>query len=346
MTRPHSQTSLFHQIAGECEVSSATVTLALQDASRISMETKERVYMAARRAGYRASKVKRERDLSFATLHGYSRNTGNTGMSGSFLHPSNLALWYGITEGVTLIGASVHAYELDLSDDHWSFATLPSLIRRDKIDGIVLSGAVGPRFYEFLSKTALPCLRLAADDAPVPMDRLFFDFEAAAHLRVEAAIEAGHTRIAFVTRVTKGEIHHLLYRGYEAAMRKHRLTPRLHVFEKSAAPDRDIDTLLQGSDRPEVLFLNNRDEGLRAALSAALSGIDPASGQLRFIVATIDGTLNLRYPLHKIVPDPVALGKAAVERLLQRRQHPDTLPTAFLLGCGYTAESLLPGTTF
>jgi len=341
-----SQTSLFHQIAEACGVSSATVTLALQDAPRISAETKERVYMAARRAGYRASKVKRESDLSFAVLHGYSSASGNTGMSGSFLHPSNLALWYGITEGVTLVGASVHAYEQGLADGEWNFSTLPGLIRRDKIDGVLLSGTVGPQFYAFLQEAKLPCLRLAADDAPVPMDRLFFDFEAAARLQVEAAIEAGSTRIAYLSRSSRGEIHQLLMRGYRSAMKKHRLAPQVVILESGEHGGGDLDALLKAANCPEVFFLNNRDEGLRLAMAAALKGIRPESNQLKLIVATIDGGLRLRYPLHKIVPDPVALGNAAVERLLQRRQNPDTLPTAFLLGCGAVSTDLLPGSAF
>lgn len=304
------------------------------------METKERVYMAAREAGYRASKVRRDSDLSFAVFHGYSIGAGSTGMSGTFLHPSNLALWYGITEGVTLVGASVHAYEQSLADGDWSFATLPGLIRRDKIDGIILSGSVGPQFYEFIRKARLPCLRIAADDAPVPMDRLFFDFEAAAHLRVEAAIEAGCERIAYVTRSMKGEINQLLLRGYRTAMKKHRLSPNVVLCDNAERADADLDALMRSPDRPQAFFLNNRDDGLRVGLSAALAGIPTGDNELYLIVATIDGRLRLRYPLHKIVPDPVALGKAAVERLLQRRLHPETLPTAFLLGCGYVADDL------
>lgn len=346
MPRPAPQTSLFHQIAEVCGVSSATVTLALQDAPRISMETKERVYMAARQAGYRASKTRRESDLSFAVLHGYNSSYGVTGMTGSFLHPSNLALWYGITEGVTAVGASVHAYEQGLADGEWSFNTLPGLIRRDKIDGVLLSGTIGPQFYEFLQETKLPCLRIAADDAPVPMDRIFFDFEAAAQLQVEAAIEAGNTRIAYLSRTSRGEIHQLLMRGYRSTMKKHRLQPQVLIFENADRARDDLDTVLEAPDCPEVFFLNNRDEGLRVALAAALKGIRPESNRLKLIVATIDGTLRLRYPLHKIVPDPVALGKAAVERLIQRRQHPETLSTAFLLGCGNVSTDLLPGAAF
>ncbi len=310
----------FGQIGEACGISPGAVTLALQDSPRISAETKERVYLAARHAGYRESKVRREHDLCLLLLH------GSGGCEPSFYHPINLALWYGVTQAVGAFDGTVHAFETALGDGEWSFATLPTLMRRDKVDGIILTGNAGGQFLAFLREVGLPVVWAGSGEAAAPVDQLYFDYRRGARQAVGALVEAGRRRVAFIAPESGSPTNERLFQGYREALEPRGLLAEELVYHST----QELDALW--AKRPEVVFATSRDAAIQVALSATLAGIPTQEGPA-LLVSTLHPRVDLRYPVSRIVPDAVGLGQALVARLLERRAHPAAPPVTSLLAC-------------
>lgn len=323
------KTNLFRLIADECGVSPATVTLALQDSSRIGSGTKRKIYFAARRIGYRESKMPGDRHLNFVLINGLRRKEH------PFPHPGNLALWYGITRLVGQLDGTINEYDMMLQNGEWQFDSLPSIIRRDKVDGLILTGSAGSEFFDFLREAALPTVAVTAGPTPGLIDQIYYDYERAAREMIEKLVSRNRKRIVFLSRTLDFEINQLFFRGYKSAMEAHGLYDDKLIITRSDLSEFGPDvyhSIFRGRPCPDAVFATDSRDAHQVALAAALAGI-PVSKGPEIVMIKLDENRDLFYPTHIIVPDAFELGTVAINRLLHRKKNPSALPVALFLSC-------------
>lgn len=129
---------LFKHLAQEAGVSPSTVTMALQDSPRIRAETKERVFRASRKVGYRASKIKGNHHLNFAVLYGQANPDQTLSVD------VDVGIWEGISRRAVEMDISLFTQNFLPKSEKTVFADLPRLLRRDQCDGVFLMGT----YYE------------------------------------------------------------------------------------------------------------------------------------------------------------------------------------------------------
>jgi len=319
----------FQQIARVCNVSPASVTLALQDSPRISEETKYRVYLAGREIGYRKSKVRGHKHLQFAIFHGQIHSTSS--MSGNTYFDT----WYGVTRAINNIEATLNIYELNLMDGKWDFATLPSQFKRDQFDGIIVTGVAGKAFLDFLEQVKMPVVVASNMELRSNVDQICFDYEHAAGLAVEEMLAYGKRRIGFLSPGSGLLIHQALFRGYKAAMDAAGCFDPALVEQAEKSYDHEgrmPDALLRRCPDLEMIFATNPRTAHQAALAAALHGV-PAPEGVQFISMQNETHRELRYWTHVLCSDHGNLGESAVKRLLERRERQDFSACTILLKC-------------
>lgn len=327
--RTRRKAKIFNQIAENCGVSTATVTLALQDSARISDETKYRVYVEARKLAYRESKIRGNHHLNFALMHGAG------GGGGGILSNSDIGIWYGAIKLIGEMDASVTIQELDLQDGAWTFSSLPSSFKRNQIDGVILTGTIGIDFIKFLCDANIPVVMASNLDIEVPVDQIFFDYEQGAYQSVKHLISRGRERIGFVSTGGGQKVNQCLLRGYRNAMEEAGLyRPEwVSLVDQRIEPTgKHAEQLLSVMERPEAVFATNHRSAYHMALSAALHGIQ-VDDPFELIAVNIDHRSEFRYRTHLLVPNTEALGRTAVQRLMDRREEKEHTPVVMMLKC-------------
>lgn len=321
--------NLFQGIATQCNVSPASVTLALQDSPRISEETKYRVYLAARELGYRRSKFRGNKHLQFAIFH--ARILPIQSMSSN----TQFEIWYGVARAINQIDATLNIFEMDLQDGAWNFASLPSPFKRDQCDGVIVTGAPGKEFLDFLHSIHMPVVVASNTDIKSNVDHFCFDFNKATRGIMESVLAGGKRRIGFVSPGARHATHQSMLQGYSEAMRE------AGCFDERLIATTDDFYDLEGKlpnalfDRVpdiEALFATNPRTAHHAALAAALRGI-PAPDGLELISLQSELHRELRYRQRILFVDLGQLGQSAVDRLLERRAKPDLPTCTVLLQC-------------
>lgn len=323
MTKPN----LFQSIAQRCNVSPASVTLALQDSPRISEETKLRVYLTARELGYRNSKVKGGKHLQFAIFHGQLLPLlGNSGSS-------QFEIWYGISQALNQLDATLNIYELSLKDGEWDFSSLPGQFKRDQFDGIIVTGVPGNGFLRFLNEISMPTVLASNTEVSVNVDQVCFDYARAARTGVESALARGKRRIGFVSPGAEVQVHRALLRGYREAMEDAGCFEEAYVATTKEFHDHNgslPEQLFARCPEVEAIFATNGRSAHQCALTAALHQRAVPEG-VEIISIQSELHRELRYRQTVIHADFNDLGRRAVAQLLERRENPAQPASTLLL---------------
>lgn len=329
--------NIFKEIAKRCKVSPATVTLALQDSPRIGEDTKYRVYLMARELNYRHSKTKRRKHLQFAIFHGMilplASQTGST----------QFEIWYGVTQAINKIDASLNIYEVKLQDGEWSFPGLPSSFKRDQIDGVIVTGTPGKEFLDFLVQIKMPVIVASNADLSSDVDQICFDYARVTRMALEAALARGKRRIGFISPGSKLITHQTIYQQYENAMREADCFDEQLVAQSENVYDHEgklMSELLTREPKLEVILTTNPRTAHQAALIAALKGV-PTS-QLEIITSTSELHRELIYPQHLLIPNYEEFGRSAVKRLLDHLEKPGEPTCTIMLQCRYQEDPAIP----
>lgn len=295
-------------VARRAGVSRALVSLVMHDSDKVSDRSRKAVRKAASELGYRPNLNAR---------HLASKRTRTFGMVINDLHNPYFA---GVADGVKA-AADETGYRLLLNsaflNDDDEQSALETFIDFD-VDGIILSGArVSTSVIEETAKS-VPVV-VASDPVESNLvDTINNDDDAGATLVVEHLVELGHREIVHIDG-GDGAGAKERRAGYETAMRRHGLEPRVEVGAFTEATGVTAAEAALSSGRPFTAIFAGNDMSALGALDA----LDAAGRRVPDDVSLVgyDNTFiaALRHiGLTTIDQGRDRIGHLAVEMLIER----------------------------
>lgn len=320
---------LFRRLARESGVSSASVTMALQDSPRIGLKTKERVFRVSRKLGYRASRIRGRHQMNFAVFFGQSLPTSRLS------DDADVGIWEGISRRAMEAGVSMYTHSVHRRPGPIRFGDLPALLRRDQCDGVILMGACEPSFVRLLGEFRVPFVIAGNADVAGRVNQVRIDLEQGIHALVRSLVARGHKRCGFITSGADLPVNRQMFRAWKDATREARIfDPRLVARSRTMGGDGIAlaASLLKRRPAPTVVFATRKGLATEVAIAAARRGLVFDSG---FEIATEFGAdvLRLGYPLHVVRSDPLDAGARVLDRLLQLAENPVQSPVTLTLAC-------------
>lgn len=333
------------QVAG---VTQQAVSLVFTGKGRISDATREKVYSAAAKLGYRlntsARAVKSGRFSAIALLFSVHKNAS--------------ALQTRALEG---IHAGLDQRDLQLvvgrlpDTKLTSAGYVPKLLREWSVDGLLINYTdhIPKRLLELVHQHRVPSVWL---NCRLETDCIHVDDLSAGRTATEHLLQLGHERIVYLDqmheRASLGEQHYSARdraSGYRAAMKKAGLRPRLLYQEDLADHGGIIASLadmLQAPDRPTAVVCYSVQVSHALIAAAAACGLS-IPGDLSFanISHLTDDDAIGRRPTTALL-DVHRLGSEAVAMLTEKIEHPKSaMEPRTVPGSLYVGDSTAPPST-
>lgn len=303
-------------VARAAGVSTATVSLALQEGSRISAETRERVRQAVEQTGYRYNR--------FAA----KLRTGQSKTIGLIITDIANPYFAALAAGVETV-LDKHGYMTFLvnsNDDGSRQSRQLTTLMEHGVDGMLLSPADGTNLeaVEEVLTAGLPVVQVSRWLASLPCDIVAPDNVVVAAAMTRHLLALGHKRIAFLggTEGRSARIERLA--GYSEAMTAAGL-PVDPALTPIAAPTRANGALLlrevMALDEPPTAVICYHDLMALGALQAAKEmGLTVGSDLAIVGFDDITEAALSRPSLTTVHIDAESIGRAAATRLLARLQ--------------------------
>lgn len=323
---PHSaHRPTIKDVARLAGVSPSTTARALSGEGYVAAAVRERVRAAVAQLGY-------VRDAQASSLRkGASRSVGV--LVSDLRNPFYADLAAGI-------GRVAHdnGYTMVLTDDRGSQEQEMEAVRTFlsmRVAGVVITPLTQDA-SAFLLQQNVPVVEADRTFSGGTCDSVLVDNRGASQRMTDHLISLGHRRIALMVDETDWTTGGERFSGYEESLTEHGISvePSLVVragWDTSAARTAAVD-LLTRKDRPTAVF---------AANSVLAEGLWRAAADLGFripvdlsIVSFDDAPwMSMVSPgLTAVAQDALALGEAAMKRILARIDHPDCSPQETVLG--------------
>jgi LacI family transcriptional regulator len=315
-------------IAAACGVSRATVSLVLQDSSRVSAATKERVRETMRQLGYvydrRAANLRARRSMTVALVATDVRNP--------FFAELTMAIERALyKQGYTLLLG--YSY-----DDLERQAKLLEAMVEHRVDGLLLVPSyqtTSGLLARTLVASGTPHVLVARHVRRHNADYVGVDNVRAAELVGEHLASRGHRRVAFLGGPPRSTARIERERGLRTALKRAgvEFDPNLSI---ATSNDRDggvraVEQLLAAGPVPDavVSYSDVAAVGVMAALRAA--GIQPGREVAIASFDDIPDAVAQQPPLTSVATYPDRTGAEAAELLLRRIDDPSLPPRTVLL---------------
>jgi LacI family transcriptional regulator len=314
--------------------------------SRYSAETRQRVLDAARQMGYRpnsSARAMRQGRFGCAALV-LSRSKQQT----------HSYLPAGLLDGLDneLARHDMHLTITRLSDEELSRDEfVPKVLREHMADGMIVNYTHGipPGMLELIHAHHTPAVWL---NAKLNEDCVYADDFRASESVTEELIRLGHRRIALVRlhgrlgfdgtfEQNKASMHYSVFDrigGYEAAMRRAGLTPRVLSHERFVEPADHFEAslaLLAATDRPTALLLYSEWEVHPVTCAARVLGLS-VPRDLSVAVFAPTNVWATGYDVSAAAIPTPDIGRRAVNMLLRKLAAPNEScePQAVAYGLG------------
>ncbi|EXX86708.1 LacI family transcriptional regulator [Paenibacillus darwinianus] len=208
-------------IARMAGVSISTVSYALNNDTKISKKTKEKILDAARQLNYQkngiASDLKRSSTRTIALIV--------TDLAGPY--------YAELVKGIQEVTLSKGYDLLACSSVGGETSTAVKFLTEKRVDGaIVLAHNISEEILIKSARKKFPIILLDRKADSEHIVSIEVDNEAGSYLGAELLITQGHRDIAYISGMTVSELHYMRIHGYERALQKHGLEGRnrLHQF--------------------------------------------------------------------------------------------------------------------
>ncbi|HED1420157.1 TPA: LacI family DNA-binding transcriptional regulator [Kluyvera georgiana] len=200
------------KIANELGLSSTTVSRALNGYDDVASETRERIFVAARRLGYKPNALARRLKM------------GKTDAV-ALVYPSHPRVLNNSTflEMISWISIELGKYGIDLllvpDDVGGGLQSLIHLVETRRVDALLVAHTQpeDARLI-YLQEQRFPFLALGRSDLPKPYAWFDFDNFAGSSLAVKRLAELGHQKIAFISTDARLSYVEQRRRGYTETM--------------------------------------------------------------------------------------------------------------------------------
>lgn len=267
-----------HDIANILEIDSSTVSRALNNSSRVAKKTKEKILAKANELGYQrnhlASNLRKSKTFTIGVIvPRISRHFFSSAIAG--IEETAFKAGYNV-----IICQSLESLEREQS--------IIDTLLANRVDGVLISISMETKNYDHfkgLQQRNIPFVFFdrhcnISKNSKVVID----DFEAA-FIAVEHLIEQKSTKIAHFAGPKNLEIYKNRFKGYKAALEKHKIPFREELVITSALMDKD------GAENAKKML----------ALPYKVDGIFCAND----VVAI--GTIQYLKKLHVKIPEDVAI---------------------------------------
>lgn len=298
-------------VANEAQVSRALVSLAYRNAYGVNSETRDKIFAAGKKLGYRPNRVA-------AQLAGKAPNT-----IGIYLQDLRNDWFAEVYEGIreVLEPAGKHlVLTVGAIDGSRDDEALDSLLE-SRVDLVIVAGLMMPDKPFMKYAKQLPVVSVAR---LVPgVDNVYSDNLLGASMAVDHLVELGHRRIAFLANpITEGYADRR--EGYLARMNFHRLEPRvIEATYSRSATEQIVGDMLDAAEPPTAIFAHNDQAALGALDAAVVRNLKP--GRDISIIGYDNNSLS-RTPLASLTTidsHGKELGKLAATAALLRLENPD-----------------------
>lgn len=322
--------SIIEQIAADLNVSSATVSRALNDRPGVGAKRREQILQRARELNYTPS----------VTARGLAKS--QTFSAGFFVRekpglPTQSDPFYGeILHGVEQACAQTdyHVAIATLTDDILAAPGEFRFVRERRIDGMILAGPDIPtEFIMAMLASGLPVVLVDNKLEYSPVNCVNTDDEHGAYLAARHLVDAGHRCIAVICGPERWPSNARRVRGYRRALEEAGLP--LHIVHA------DRTTIESGADAYQQMVAQHPEVTALCAVndSMAIGAIRTAQKDGRRVPEDLSvvgfddidwATLN-DPPLTTISIPKRQMGKEAANRLLSLMNDPDSVPTEVIV---------------
>jgi DNA-binding LacI/PurR family transcriptional regulator len=320
------------EIAHRCGVSVSTVSLVLNNRPGVAQETRERVLAVAAELGYPInSSSSKDRESPLSTLRMLVKLDPDLAPQAN---PFYSKVILGIEEACRHKGINLLFASLPVDENNQPLEISPQWLSGNP-DGLLLVGVyVNETFMDLLAQYAGPVVLIDSYAVREEFDAVLSDNFRAAYQAVEYLIAKGHQHIGLVGGDERCYPSLRDRRnGYLRALKEHGIShtylanfniSRSRGFEETIA-------LLKAHPQISALFCIN-DEVANAAVRAAQNLGRRVPEDLAVIGYDDTYIATHTHPtLTTLHVDTLAMGRAAVELLELRRQHPDAARMTLLI---------------
>ena len=304
------------ELAKLAGVSAGTVSNVISGSTQVGEETRKKVLAAIRTLNYHPNLIAR------------SLKTNRTNTLGIIVPDITVPFFPKVIRGAAA-AASERGYlliVLDSENQHSRETEMISLLRSQRVDGILLVAAGGlkwpnNRASEITSGAPMVCLDRLPDGLDV--DSVCVDDCSAAGLAVSHLLAMGHKKIAILTGPPSLRNEQERLRGYRLALQKAGVPVRDSLIWAGGFDPGEVSRacqkgLLNSAGRPSALFTTNGVTGLEALRSIYSSGLSTPR-DIAFVTFDEITLEEFFQPgISSVVQPAFDIGHRAVEVLLQR----------------------------
>jgi LacI family transcriptional regulator len=286
-----------HDIARELNISASTVSRALNDNPRISLQTKERIKAVATRMGYRPN-----------TLASNLRNKKSNTI-GVVVPLINRHFFSSVISGIEAIAFNA-GYNVVISQSNDLVSKEIKIVQSmfaNRIDGLIISIAMQTDTFEHLKvfrKKNIPLVFFDRAVAEIETDKIVVDDFAGGFRVTQHLIDQGYQRIAHLAGTQNLQTYLLRKKGYIEALRKNDIPfdESLVIINTLTSEEgaSAIQQLMSLPNPPDAIFCGNdttalssmiflRDKGIRIPQDIGIVGFsnEPFSKVVSPSISTI-----------------------------------------------------------
>ncbi|RAW00040.1 LacI family DNA-binding transcriptional regulator [Pseudochryseolinea flava] len=247
-----------HDIARKLNITASTVSRALKDHPRISVETKKAVQKAAQKLNYQPNHIA-------AAL----RN-GRSNIIGVIVPTADRSFFSSVIRGIEEVANSAK-YNVMICQTYDSYekeiASIDALLNA-RVDGIIVSyskSTLNFDHYNRVKERGIPLILFDRSNDELEVSHVVIDDFLGAFKATEHLIQQGCKRIAHFTNTRKISIYKERLRGYRDALEQHGLT-----YDESLIVASDLQ--LEDGRRSMTQLLDKKPDGVFSASALGILG--------------------------------------------------------------------------
>ncbi|MGP1990944.1 LacI family DNA-binding transcriptional regulator [Zobellia laminariae] len=307
-------------IANILEISTAAVSKALQDDSRISSKTKEAVKKVAK-------------DLNYQPNHLASAlRKGKSNLVGVIVPRTNSNFFSSVVQNMEEV-LNKAGYNIIITQSNESYKkecdSIDTLLFT-QVDGIIASMAnetTDLDYYEKIKSRGIPLILFDRGENDLNVDYIGIDDYASSHMIVEHLVEQGCKRIAHIGGYQRTRIFNNRIRGYKDAIEKHGLPLDSELLLESSLTQEDgrlkMEQLLSLKTRPDAVYIAGDYAALGALQVLKENTIDVPNEIALVGFGNEPFTAMVSPPITSIEQHSAEIGRLAAQTFLEHVSSPD-----------------------
>ncbi|MGJ8736356.1 LacI family DNA-binding transcriptional regulator [Zobellia laminariae] len=307
-------------IANILEISTAAVSKALQDDSRISSKTKEAVKKVAK-------------DLNYQPNHLASAlRKGKSNLVGVIVPRTNSNFFSSVVQNMEEV-LNKAGYNIIITQSNESYKkecdSIDTLLFT-QVDGIIASMAnetTDLDYYEKIKSRGIPLILFDRGENDLNVDYIGIDDYASSHMIVEHLVEQGCKRIAHIGGYQRTRIFNNRIRGYKDAIEKHGLPLDSELLLESSLTQEDgrlkMEQLLSLKTRPDAVYIAGDYAALGALQVLKENAIDVPNEIALVGFGNEPFTAMVSPPITSIEQHSAEIGRLAAQTFLEHVSSPD-----------------------